>query len=606
MSSSSEAPGIAYRSLDHTTDEFRLLYLIPAADEHDGRVVGELQYYRLNGAPPFVALSYCWGQSNARSPIVIDGTLQQCGSNGEAALQHIRKPEGVHVWIDQLCINQGDNAEKGRQVSMMRQIYAAATRVAVWMGLPGDDSDMFLSHARAMSALVRGEKHTDVVRAHSDIAFLQRVSHAFRAFCERDYWTRVWIIQEFAVAVEIDVLCGNASIGIQEEGGQEVMATLVDMLRGFKTPANSFLEGVFTRRRRYQLRHGDPSAHSAPRTMSEVENAMSSGSESLFAVLVTTLVLEIDYNQPQSTDPRDRVFAVMHFADDVDEFEGLPDYGLGCAQVYQNVGRRILLQGNIDVLSYCQFPRDEPLPTWAPDWRMGIRRPNNGNPWRSKFDASKASLRKQVVLAPDRETIQLRGVLVDAVTETGNVWNPSWVEDLDCQAAMEYVDGVENLCRRSPTLAEKIEAQDFKDVLRICIADRYHYREPERQAELLEGFAQAVVWMSRGTGNFAAGTAETGIRMDDGIGWQQPWFMFAMKNLHSRRPFLSASRYVGLAPMHARPGDKIVIFLGGKTPYIIREAGEGAYEVVGESYVHGIMYGEFMTDDVEMREFVLR
>ncbi|KDN64253.1 putative heterokaryon incompatibility protein [Colletotrichum sublineola] len=633
MSSSGEAQGIAYRALDHTTDEFRLLYLTPTAAEHgtslrDDRVISELRYCRLRDSPSFVALSYCWGQSGARSPIVIDGTVQQCGSNGEAALRHLRKTEGVYVWIDQLCINQNDNVEKGHQVHMMRDIYAAAAWVAAWMGCSGDDSDMFLSHARAMSALVREEKYVDVVRAHADIAFLQRASHAFRAFCEREYWTRVWIIQEFAVAVEINMLCGLSSLGyadlreflvflstiyekfprIQEEGGQDVMMTLVEMLRGFKTPANSFLEGIFARRRRYQLRHGDPSAHPATRTIAGVEKAMLNGGESLFAVLVTTLVMEIDYNQPQSTDPRDRVFAVMHFADDADEFEGLPDYSLSCEEVYRNVGRCILLQGNIDVLSYCQFPRDTPLATWAPDWRMGIKRPNNGNPWRSKFDASKASLqKKQAVLVPDSHTVQLRGVLIDAVAETGNVWDPNWIEELDCKAALEYLDDVENLCKKSPMFAEKIKAQDFKDVIRICIADHYHYKEPERQAELLEAFAQAAVWMSRGIGKLDSGMmTEMGIRMDDDIGWQQPWFMFALKNLHSRRPFLSASGYVGLAPMHVRPGDKIVIFLGGKTPYVIRKTDEGFYEMVGESYVHGIMYGEFMTDGVEIREFMLR
>ncbi|KAK2027610.1 heterokaryon incompatibility protein [Colletotrichum zoysiae] len=585
MNSSGNAPDIAYRALDHTTDEFRLLYLAPTAAEHetssrDDRLISQLQHFHLGGCPPFVALSYCWGQSSAWGPIVIDGTVQRCGSNGESALRHLCKTEGVYVWIDQICINQRENAEKGHHVRMMRQIYAAAARVAVWMGPSGDDSDVFLSHASAMSALVRGEKYADVVRAHADIAFLLRVSHAFRAFCEREYWTRVWIIQEFAVAVEIDILCGHAS-----------------MLRGFKTPANSFLEGVFTRRRRYQLRHGGPPGLRAARAISEVENGMTSGGESLFAVL----------NQPKSTDPRDRIFAVMHFADDVAEFEGLSDYSLSCEQVYRNFGRHILLQGNIDVLSYCQFPRDTPLATWAPDWRMGVRRPNNGNPWRSKFDASRASLQRHLLPAPDGDTIQLRGVLVDAVTETGGVWDPNWVEELDCSAALEYIDDVENLCRNLPTFAENIKDRDFKDVLRICIADHHHYKEPERQAELLEAFAQAAVWMSRDIGKFAAGTANMGIRVDDAIGWQQPWFMFALKNLHSRRPFLSATRhYVGLAPMHTLPGNKIVIFLGGKTPYVIRETEDGFYDVVGEAYVHGIMYGEFMTDDVEIREFGLR
>ncbi|OLN85442.1 Heterokaryon incompatibility protein 6, OR allele 10 [Colletotrichum chlorophyti] len=629
MTATHEAAAIEYHPLDHATDEFRLLYLKPA--EHASNttsegdlVIGELQHYRLCDAPPFVALSYCWGQSISKSPIIIDSILQQCGVNGEAALRHLRTEEGAHVWIDQFCINQDDNAEKSHQVQMMLDIYVAASRVAVWIGLPADDSDIFIAHARAMSALIREEKYVDVVRSHVDMPFLQTVSHAFRAFCERQYWTRLWIIQEFAVAREIDIMCGHSSIQytdlreflvflsqvylhypkIQEEGDFAITMALVEMLRGFKTPANSFLEGVFTRRRRYQTRHGASLDYQANTVAGGVEEALVKNGESLFAVLVTTLVLEIDYNHTQATDPRDRIFAVMHFADDVGEFEGLPDYSLSCDKVYQDVARRILAQGNIDLLSYCQFPRDAPLATWAPDWRLGIKRPCVGNPWRSKFDASKDSIARQVVTSLDDNTISLRGVFVDTINETGNIWGPDWTAELDCGAALRYIDEVEGLCAKSPMLCDKIKDQDFKDAIRICIADQYHYREPERHKELLEGFFEAATYMKK----TVAGSdqkAAMGLQMDETVGWQQPWYMFAMKNLHSRRPFLSESGYVGLAPMHAEYGDKIIIFLGGKTPYIVRELESGVFQVVGEAYVHGVMYGEFMTDSVEVKGFSL-
>ncbi|TQN69909.1 Heterokaryon incompatibility protein 6, OR allele, partial [Colletotrichum shisoi] len=433
-------------------------------------------------------------QLKANPPIFIDGAVQRCGLNGELALRHLRGAEGVHVWIDQLCINQDDNTEKVHQVRMMRHIYSAAARVAVWMGLPADDSDLFLPHARAMSALIRQQRHADV----------------------RQYWTRLWIIQEFAVGAEIDVLCGRASVGHAD-------------LRGFLV----FLNGV-------------------------------------------------DYNHAQATDPRDRVFAVMHFVDDVDEFEGLPDYSLGCEEVYRTVARRILMQGNVDLLS-----RGSGGP------KPGIR----GRPSSTPPSASASSLpRRQLVVAPDAETAQLRGVLVNAVAETGgDAWDPNWVEELDCGAALSFVDEVGCLCEKSPLFGDRIRARDLRDVMRICIADRYHYREPERQAELLEGFAQAELWMRRDVGEAGCG-AEMGLQMSDSLGWQQPWYVTAMKSLHGRRPFLSGSGYVGLAPRHVQPGDRVVVFLGGKTPYIVRDntnAGAAGYcELVGEAYMHGIMFGE--------------
>ncbi|KAF6820886.1 heterokaryon incompatibility protein [Colletotrichum plurivorum] len=631
MSAPSETAGIAYRGLNAATHEFRLLYLKPFPPEGSSAetatedlVKGELQHYRLSKTPSFVALSYCWGQAFTQNPIVIDGTIQKCGVNGELALRHLRRQEGVYVWIDQLCINQNDNAEKSHQVQMMRDIYVAATRVAVWMGLPADDSDLFLPHVRIMAALVRDEKYVEVIRAHADISFLQKMSHAFRAFCGRQYWTRLWIIQEFAVARDLDILCGKASISyadlkefllfvsqtylhfpkIQATLDMAVMMALMEMIRGFKSPATSYLEGVFTRRRRYQTRHVEPSTNATDATPGYSDELMASKGESLFAVLVTTMVLEMDYNHTQATDPRDRVFAVMHFADDVGEFEGLPNYSLSCEDVYHNVARRILMQGNIDLLSYCQFPRDAALASWAPDWRMGVKKPCVGDPWHSKFSASGDSIKKQDVAAPDAKTIKLRGVVVDVVKETGNVWDPDWVSELDCKAAMAYIDEIETLCTTSQRFADKIKEQDFKEVMRVCIADKGNYREPERQQGLLEGFVQSVLWMKKKVSEQDPDAA-LGIQMADSMGIGH-WYASAIKCLHSRRPVVSETGYVGLAQMHALPGDKIVIFLGGKTPYVVRELGEGSFELVGEAYVHGIMYGEFMTDGVEIRDLLLR
>lgn len=45
------------------------------------------------------------------------------------------------------------------------------------------------------------------------------------------------------------------------------------------------------------------------------------------------------------------------------------------------------------------------------------------------------------------------------------------------------------------------------------------------------------------------------------------------------------------APAHAQAGDIVAIFLGSTVPYVLRSKGDGTYWLVGECYVHGIMYG---------------
>jgi hypothetical protein len=58
-----------------------------------------------------------------------------------------------------------------------------------------------------------------------------------------------------------------------------------------------------------------------------------------------------------------------------------------------------------------------------------------------------------------------------------------------------------------------------------------------------------------------------------------------------RRFFISEEGNFGLAPPNARKGDHIAVFYGAETPFILRKGGS-TYQVVGESYVHGLMNGE--------------
>jgi hypothetical protein len=63
--------------------------------------------------------------------------------------------------------------------------------------------------------------------------------------------------------------------------------------------------------------------------------------------------------------------------------------------------------------------------------------------------------------------------------------------------------------------------------------------------------------------------------------------------------------FLGLGPQQSRPGDKIVIFLGPKVPYILRKREFGQFQLIGEAYVHGIMDGECMDMKVSVEQIEL-
>ncbi|KAF4828663.1 Heterokaryon incompatibility protein 6, OR allele [Colletotrichum tropicale] len=63
-----------------------------------------------------------------------------------------------------------------------------------------------------------------------------------------------------------------------------------------------------------------------------------------------------------------------------------------------------------------------------------------------------------------------------------------------------------------------------------------------------------------------------------------------------RRFFITEKGYMGLAPVGAQTGDIIVVLFGSHVPFILRGREAGDYEVVGETYVSGIMKGEVLND----------
>lgn len=67
------------------------------------------------------------------------------------------------------------------------------------------------------------------------------------------------------------------------------------------------------------------------------------------------------------------------------------------------------------------------------------------------------------------------------------------------------------------------------------------------------------------------------------------------------------NKYLGWVYEPSRVGDKICIFEGNLAPLILRERPDGLYEVIGDTYIHGIMKGETMeVPGFEWKEIGLR
>jgi hypothetical protein len=63
---------------------------------------------------------------------------------------------------------------------------------------------------------------------------------------------------------------------------------------------------------------------------------------------------------------------------------------------------------------------------------------------------------------------------------------------------------------------------------------------------------------------------------------------------------------IGWTPLGSKTGDIVCVLYGSNVPFILRDDGDGYHRLVGESYVHGIMFGETTKEERVDEEFVLR
>lgn len=139
-------------------------------------------------AGEYIALSYSWGKDQLHQEIFIENQTSLSNRFRVSlhlwnALQRLREEQCVvNVWIDAICIDQQNYVERAAQVTIMAQIFNLASEVRVWLGEVG---------------IVESGESTD--------------AKLFWSLCEQPspWWTRLWILQEFAYAKD----CPNVMLG---------------------------------------------------------------------------------------------------------------------------------------------------------------------------------------------------------------------------------------------------------------------------------------------------------------------------------------------------------------------------------------------------------
>jgi hypothetical protein len=173
----------------------------------DSLVKCSLQVFELSDGqyPNYSTLSYTWGQQLRTIPILVNNEELMITSALFEAIKHLQEFQrngtvsSAYWWIDMICINQEDLLERGHQVIRMKDIFQRSEVTLAWLGPAADDSD------RAMEALRHKSTDDDSIKALIPLL-------------ARNYWKRVWIIQEICIAPQLLVACGGSTMPWPDNG----------------------------------------------------------------------------------------------------------------------------------------------------------------------------------------------------------------------------------------------------------------------------------------------------------------------------------------------------------------------------------------------------
>lgn len=108
-----------------------------------------------------------------------------------------------HYWVDALCIDQQNDAERGHQVNFMGDIYRRADCVLAWLGPSTEASD------RIMRTVASGTRECSQGGGPTFDKRGRDYEEAVKDLAERPYWHRLWTAQEFILAQDVNLVCGH-------------------------------------------------------------------------------------------------------------------------------------------------------------------------------------------------------------------------------------------------------------------------------------------------------------------------------------------------------------------------------------------------------------
>ena len=163
----------------------------------------------------YIAVSYACGAGPYDKPMLLDNCDFRLRDNLHAFMQAYCAPKDCYrmLWVDALCIDQENKAERSQQVQLMSKIYSRAQKVIAWLGPAADDSDWCFDRFGAIGDV--DELSLDNIRydgsRYLDV-YGTRLRTGVTAILKRPMFSRVWCVQELVLPPRVVLMCGTRTV----------------------------------------------------------------------------------------------------------------------------------------------------------------------------------------------------------------------------------------------------------------------------------------------------------------------------------------------------------------------------------------------------------
>ncbi|KAI1503164.1 heterokaryon incompatibility protein-domain-containing protein [Biscogniauxia marginata] len=606
-----------------------------------------LRLANLKHNPKFTAVSHQWEESDAvdeAKSVLVNGAPVPVSAGLFSVLEHAQKEsDPTTVWISAICINHADVQEKSAQIAQIADIYGGATRTLIWLGLAADGSDGAMDVLRkivedqlSLNSLVanwtpqvghqlwrnvvaRGSTETTTPESESETASssnhptlksqVDAMNPALKALMGREYWSRLWSVQEVSLSAKGIVSCGSRRLPLDN----------------FRTAAQA-LDAIINQSTtsKWLASAGTPASPNTPANLSisepsnfaqlpalkvlaqrdfyrrDIHSWVRTPNRPLLSILKRFYVPGSDGHIPLNVaDPRDRVYGLLGLSSDTKTLGITPDYSKDYKQILIDISAA-LLRKSPQSLELCDgtTATENGYPSWVVEWtNLKVPLSDAVSTTRPFQACGPADERFYRVGHSTHGQISVKGTIVDSVQAVGTAYQAGEVGQLEqCRSYLAEIKKFweeSTNSESSPYSAQQTMVALAKIPVADVELDPEHHEMTRRAATVtLDGHQRLLEALSEekpDTAGDIPGQNTASKHLDRATG-----YLAALSRMEGWKPFITETGYVGLGPIDLTAGDDIAIPYGSPVPFALRHQEDDTYRLIYGVYVFGIMDGEFM------------